>query len=79
MRIVPFLLASFGAAAIWAADPAAPIVVSAASPTVGIPRDSLALVFGAGSHGDDVGIDAPVYLSLYGTGSAARARSIMCR
>ena len=64
MRIVPFLLASFGAAAIWAADPAAPIVVSAASPTVGIPRDSLALVFGAGSHGDDVA-STPRFICRY--------------
>jgi uncharacterized protein (TIGR03437 family) len=46
MRI-ELCIALFSAVAAWAADPAPPVAVSAASPTVGIAADSLASVFGS--------------------------------
>ncbi len=46
MRTICLFLAASMAIAAWAADSAAPVVVSAASPNVGIAPDSLATIFG---------------------------------
>jgi hypothetical protein len=46
MHTIAFLLVSLAAMAAWGADTAAPVVVSAASPVIGVAPDSLATVFG---------------------------------
>ena len=46
MRVSLLFLTPLAALSLWAADPTQPVVVSAASPTVGLAPDSLATVYG---------------------------------
>ena len=46
MRVSLFVLTPVVALSLWAADPSQPVVVSAASPQVGIAPDSLATIYG---------------------------------